>query len=104
MFDYGERTLPVLEAAHIQPYSDEGPHEIKNGLLLRSDLHRLFDAHFLTIDPDDRRILVSSRIREVWENGREYYVLHGKNLRAPIDPAALPSDQYLRYHANKFQG
>ena len=35
----GERTLPVLEAAHIKPYSAGGPHEAENGLLLRSDLH-----------------------------------------------------------------
>ena len=30
----GEKTLPVLEAAHIKPYSQSGPHFIKNGLLL----------------------------------------------------------------------
>lgn len=39
----GERTLPVLEAAHIKPYSVVQRHEISNGLLMRSDLHRLFD-------------------------------------------------------------
>jgi putative restriction endonuclease len=39
----GERTLPVLEAAHIKPYSVVMRHEVSNGLLLRSDLHRLFD-------------------------------------------------------------
>jgi putative restriction endonuclease len=39
----GERTLPVLEAAHIKPYGSGGPHQPENGLLLRSDLHTLFD-------------------------------------------------------------
>jgi len=39
----GERTLPVLEAAHIKPYGVGGPHSSENGLLLRSDLHTLFD-------------------------------------------------------------
>lgn len=39
----GEKTLPVLEAAHIKPYSLDGPHEINNGLLLRRDFHTLFD-------------------------------------------------------------
>jgi putative restriction endonuclease len=39
----GEKTLPVLEAAHIKPYALEGPHQVQNGLLLRSDLHKLFD-------------------------------------------------------------
>jgi putative restriction endonuclease len=38
-----ERTLPVLEAAHIRPYATGGKHALSNGLLLRSDLHRLFD-------------------------------------------------------------
>jgi putative restriction endonuclease len=39
----GERTLPVLDAAHIKPYTVAQRHEVSNGLLLRSDLHRLFD-------------------------------------------------------------
>src|SRR5207245_1461696 len=39
----GEKTLPVLEAAHIKPFADKGPHSIRNGLLLRSDFHTLFD-------------------------------------------------------------
>ena len=38
-----EHSLPVLDAAHIRPYSDGGEHEVSNGLLLRSDIHRLFD-------------------------------------------------------------
>jgi len=37
----GEKTLPVLEAAHIRPYADDGPHSISNGIFLRSDLHTL---------------------------------------------------------------
>ena len=37
----GERTLPVLQAAHIHPYAVGGPHRVDNGLLLRSDLHTL---------------------------------------------------------------
>ena len=47
----GERTLPVLEAAHIKPYSVVQRHEISNGLLMRSDLHRLFDEGYMTVDP-----------------------------------------------------
>src|SRR5476651_2610125 len=38
----GEKTLPVLEAAHIQPFAENGPHDLSNGLLLRSDWHTLF--------------------------------------------------------------
>lgn len=46
----GEKTLPALDAAHIKPYADGGEHEAKNGLLLRRDLHSLFDAGYVTVD------------------------------------------------------
>jgi putative restriction endonuclease len=46
-----EHSLPVLEAAHIRPYGSEGSHEIVNGLLLRADIHRLFDAGYVTVTP-----------------------------------------------------
>jgi HNH endonuclease len=68
-----ERTLPVLEAAHIRPYGKDGRHELSNGLLLRSDLHKLFDLGYMTVDPEKKAIVVSQRIREEYENGRDYY-------------------------------
>lgn len=76
----GERTLPVLQAAHIRPYSEGGEHELSNGLLLRSDLHTLFDLGYVSVEPDERRIMVSKRIREEFENGRDYYKLNGEPL------------------------
>ena len=48
----GERTLPALEAAHIKPFAKLGPNETANGLLLRSDLHKLFDLGYLSVTPD----------------------------------------------------
>ena len=48
----GEKTLPVLEAAHIKPYAAEGPHSVNNGLLLKSDFHTLFDSGYITVDED----------------------------------------------------
>jgi putative restriction endonuclease len=45
----GEHSLPALEAAHIRSYSESGPHEISNGLLLRADFHRLFDQGYVTV-------------------------------------------------------
>jgi putative restriction endonuclease len=95
----GERTLPVLEAAHIKPYSLVQRHELSNGLLLRSDLHKLFDEGYLSIDPKERRVLVSGRIREEFENGRDYYKLEGLLLREPADTLARPSPENLEYHA-----
>jgi putative restriction endonuclease len=94
-----ERTLPVLEAAHIKPYSEGGRHELPNGLLLRSDLHKLFDEGYITVDCGDRRIVVSGRIREEFENGRDYYQLHGRAIRVPADPAWLPSAENLEFHS-----
>jgi putative restriction endonuclease len=94
-----ERTLPVLEAAHIRPYATGGTHELSNGLCLRSDLHKLFDQGYVTVDPDERRIVVSKRIREEFENGRDYYQLHGRMIATPSDSLALPSQESLRFHA-----
>jgi hypothetical protein len=73
--------------------------EVSNGLLLRSDLHKLFDEGYITVDPADRKILVSPRIREEFENGREYYRLHGSPIREPAVAAYRPSVEHLEYHA-----
>ncbi len=96
----GERTLPVLEAAHIQPYSEFGPHEVSNGVLLRSDLHTLFDKGYMTIT-NDLRVEVSKRIREEFSNGREYYAMHGQHLRVvPSVVSHRPSTTFLEWHQN----
>lgn len=97
----GEKTLPVLEAAHVQAYAAGGPHAVDNGLLLRSDLHRLFDLGYVTVDPDERRLLVSRRIREEFENGRQYYALEGQALREPGSGFTPVSAERLRYHAER---
>lgn len=101
----GERTLPALEAAHIVPYAERGPHEVRNGLLLRSDFHKLFDRGLVTITTD-LKVEVSSRIREEWFNGAAYYRLHGQPLASlPEDPAHKPARMYLEWHNdNRFQG
>lgn len=94
----GERTLPVLEAAHIRPYADEGPHLVSNGLLLREDLHTLFDDGYLTVT-EDLRVEVSRRIKQEFENGREYYRHHGQRLaNLPAAPEDRPSVEFIRWH------
>jgi len=94
----GEKTLPVLEAAHIKPYSLEGPHSTSNGLLLRKDIHTLFDRGYITID-EDLHIEVSKRIKEDYGNGREYYAFHGKKLaEIPDNIQERPAKQFLRWH------
>ena len=92
-----ERTLPALEAAHIRPYSDGGLHDARNGLLLRRDIHSLFDAGYVTVTPD-LHFEVSRRIKEEFENGRHYYELHGKPIRPPDDALRRPDPEALRWH------
>jgi len=98
----GERTLPILDAAHIKPWNEGGENRPGNGLLLRTDIHRLFDLGYVTISRE-HRFEVSPRLREDYENGREYYDLHGRPLRVPADPAFLPNSQALEWHhANRW--
>lgn len=92
-----ERTLPALEAAHIQPYAKGGVHEASNGLLLRRDLHSLFDAGYLTVTPK-LQLEVSHRIREEFENGRHYYALHGHRIDVPDDIRNKPDPSALNWH------
>jgi len=93
-----EKTLPALEAAHIKSYSNHGPHRTSNGLLLRADIHRLFDDGYVTVDPD-LRFLVSERVREQFENGREYYRFNGAKLQnLPNSINDLPSQEFIKWH------
>ena len=71
------------------------------GLLLRSDLHTLFDLGYITVDPDEKKIIVSNRIREEFENGRDYYKLNGQPLIEPRNISARPLIDSLGYHAQE---
>jgi putative restriction endonuclease len=93
----GEKTLPALDAAHIRPFADGGSHRVSNGILLRRDIHSLFDLGYVTISPD-LRFEVSRKIREEYENGRYYYSLHGNQIRVPGDPKRQPSQLALAWH------
>lgn len=94
----GEKTLPVLEAAHIKPFSENGPNEIKNGLLLRSDFHTLFDDGYITINPKFV-IEVSKKLNEDYGNGKDYYRYHGSKLQiVPSSSIELPSQEFIMWH------
>ncbi|HMK27386.1 MAG TPA: HNH endonuclease [Chitinophagaceae bacterium] len=100
----GEKTLPVLEAAHIKKYSLQGPHTISNGVLLRSDLHKLFDSGYITIT-SDYKVQVSRKIKEEFENGREYYRYHGQELlHLPLKEINKPSKEFIEWHNTLFKG
>jgi putative restriction endonuclease len=93
----GEHSLPALEAAHIMPFVQGGPHDVRNGLLLRADLHRLLDQGYMTVT-DDLRLEVSPRLRDHYHNGHTYYPLHGKRLRPPPAVAERPAREFVRWH------
>ena len=94
----GENTLPALEAAHIKPYADEGPHEVSNGLLLRSDFHKLFDIGLVTVTPE-LRVEVSQQIHDAYFNGKVYYRLHGQQLATlPERFEHRPNPDFLKWH------
>lgn len=100
----GEKTLPILDAAHIRPYADGGEHEVNNGLLLRTDIHRLFDLGYVTVS-NERRLEVGQRLKEDFENGRHYYEMHGQRLLMPEVPSLRPKREMLEWHQNnKFLG
>jgi len=100
----GEKTLPILDAAHIRPFGEGGEHEISNGLLLRTDIHRLFDLGYVTIS-NDGRFEVGQRLKEDFENGHDYYAMRGTNILMPSHPEQRPKREALEWHqTNRFLG
>jgi putative restriction endonuclease len=93
----GGRVLPALEAAHIKPYAAGGKHAVTNGILLRRDIHSVFDAGYLTFD-DDLRCVVSERVKTEFNNGNEYRRLHGLRLADPTAPGWTPDRGALAWH------
>jgi putative restriction endonuclease len=93
----GEKTLPILDAAHIKAFEAGGEHALSNGLLLRTDIHRLFDLGYVTVGPDNR-FEVSGRLKADFDNGRHYYELHGTTIRSPRRGDAMLSPEALRWH------
>jgi putative restriction endonuclease len=96
----GGRVLPALEAAHIKPYSAGGKHDVCNGILFRTDIHRVFDSGYATIDAEDPnlRFVVSKRVRSDFNNGNEYLRLHGSELVLPTNPGFAPNREAIAWH------
>lgn len=92
-----EKALPALDAAHIRPFQDEPVHYIRNGLLLRSDVHRLFDRGYLTVTPE-YHVEASPRMREDFDDGENYLRLHGSEVWVPGAGELRPDPDALRWH------
>jgi putative restriction endonuclease len=93
----GEKVVPALEAAHIRAYGDGGEHRVDNGLLLRRDVHALFDRGYITVTPD-LGVMVSQRLRTDFDNGADYLALHGSRLRHTSNQNDAPNPEFLDWH------
>ena len=99
-----EKVLPALEAVHIKPFGESGPHRVENGILLRSDIHKLFDTGYVTVTTD-HHFEVSRRIREEFDNGEYYEAFHGNRIHVPQNRRFRPSSEFLTWHNDKvFRG
>lgn len=95
----GERTLPALEAAHIRPFAEHATHDVRNGILMRSDVHRLYDLGLVTVDAN-LTFRVSQSIERDYSNGKVYYALDGKMISAPSRAESRPDTEALDWHAS----
>ena len=94
-----EKALPALQAAHIRPVSEGGLHRIENGLLLRSDVHALFDRGYVTVTKD-LKFRASQRLKEDFDNGEHYLALSGRDIWVPPDDRDKPGSEFLEWHAD----
>jgi hypothetical protein len=89
----GCTAIAVLEAAHIVPFADGGSATADNGLLLRADVHTLFDLRLLTIDPRSHRVIVDPSL-----DGTEYGALHGVDVLVPRNRVDRPHPSNVQDH------
>jgi putative restriction endonuclease len=93
----GDKIQPTLQAAHIRPLPVGGEHRIDNGILLRSDVHTLYDRGYLGVDPK-HRLLVSPRLRAEFGNGEQFYSRAGQTIALPDQRVERPHREFLEWH------
>lgn len=93
----GSHEPEALVAAHILPVARKGRHGARNGLLLRADLHNLFDGYRISID-ENFRVHVSSTVSD-----REYQKFHGRKLALPTIRSLHPDVKLLARHFRQFK-
>ncbi len=89
--------LPALEATFIRPPADGGLLRVDNGLLMRADLKRLFDAGYLGVNPE-RRIRVSQRLASDYGEAAGYTELEGREIALPEASHDRPRREFLAWH------
>ncbi|MDZ8189604.1 MAG: HNH endonuclease [Nostoc sp. ChiSLP02] len=88
----------ALEAAHIIPYIETENNHPSNGLLLRADLHTLFDLNLIAINPKTMRVHISPILKNT-----EYKTIDGKELQVPKDEMCRPNQQFLKQRFEQCQ-
>ena len=88
-----EASIQVLEAAHIVPYNGEATNHIQNGLLLRSDVHTLFDLKLLSVNSEDYTVAISPLLVS-----SSYANFAGVRIRIPDAEEQRPAREALRLH------
>jgi hypothetical protein len=83
----------ALEAVHIAPYLGDITNDVQNGLLLRADIHALFDLGKITISPADLRVILHRDLRN-----SQYSILQGKMISVPKMKSDWPSKLALEVH------
>jgi putative restriction endonuclease len=96
----GTHIPPVLQAAHVRPVTAGGEHRLDNGLLLRSDVHTMFDRGYLGVDPK-YRLVVSPRLREEFGNGEQFYAKAGQVIELPAHRVDRPHREFLVWHLDE---
>jgi predicted restriction endonuclease len=86
----------ALEAAHIIPYKGSDTNHPSNGLLLRADLHTLFDLKLIAIDTLTMTVLIAPALQHT-----SYQKLAGAPLHLPSNQSARPSVQALDAHRSE---
>jgi hypothetical protein len=89
----GESVPSVLQAAHITPYLGPHTNHVTNGILLRADLHTLFDLKLIKVNPATYTVIVSQNLI-----GTPYGELQGRELRLPKKPSLRPSPLAIAQH------
>jgi putative restriction endonuclease len=83
---------PLLEAAHIRAYFGPETNHVTNGILLRADIHTLFDLGLIWID-EGMRVVAADRL-----TGTDYAFLNGRKLMIPQEVACRPSGRAIGWH------
>ncbi len=90
----GCKIADILEAAHIAPAINNNNNDVSNGLLLRTDIHTLFDLNLLGIEPETLRIVINSDIKDEYQDHIHKFL--------ETQPSKKPSNEALQERYKHF--